>query len=375
MLRCASNRFARRTDKVRLRSRLLARLASGTFLIRLPEGIFQQPVEPSRRKSFLRLALCALLLALHALCAPTRAVAIDRVRVALSTRDFGYLPLFIGMRAGLFREEGLEIQWIQVNTSVVVTALIGGELDVAASAGSAMRAATRGAALKAIFFPHYKSTFVLIGAPEIKKVQDLKGKVIGITSPGSSTELAAAMVLEAHGLNPKKDVTYFSVGGAETSVLAMQQGTIQARAFNPDAAFLLKKKGFTELASLADLGAWPWAGYATTDAKLLNERDKIKRWLRAMVKSLLFMINKREETLRIAMEEFGHPRDVTEGAADVSIKAIDRRNLGGADDESLRKNIELTITQPLKLKESPPISKLVDFSLLKEAQKELGVGR
>ncbi len=328
-----------------------------------------------QRKKLPRLALCALLLAFPLLGVPTRAVALDRVRVALSTRDFGYLPLFIGMRAGLFKEEGLEIQWIQVNTSVVVTALIGGELDVAASAGSAMRAATRGAALKAIFFPHYKSTFVLIGAPEIKKVQDLKGKVIGITSPGSSTELAAAMVLEAHGLNPKKDVTYFSVGGAETSVLAMQQGTIQARAFNPDAAFLLKKKGFTELASLADLGAWPWAGYATTDAKLVNERDKIKRWLRAMVKSLLFMVNKREETLRIAMEEFGHPRDVTEGAADVSIKAIDRRNLGGADEESLRKNIELTITQPLKLKESPSIAKLVDFSLLKEAQKELGVGR
>jgi NitT/TauT family transport system substrate-binding protein len=328
-----------------------------------------------RRKKLLRLTLCALLLALPALFMPTQAVALDRVRVALSTRDFGYLPLFVGMRAGLFREEGLEIQWIQVNTSVVITALISGELDVAASAGSAMRAATRGAALKAIFFPHYKSTFVLIGAPEIKKVQDLKGKVIGITSPGSSTELAAAMVLEAHGLNPKKDVTYFSVGGAETSVLAMQQGTIQARAFNPDAAFLLKKKGFTELASLADLGAWPWAGYATTDAKLVNERDKIKRWLRAMVKSLLFMLNKREETLRIAMAEFGHPRDVTEGAADVSIKAIDRRNLGGADEESLRKNIELTITQPLKLKESPPIAKLVDFSLLREAQKELGVGR
>ncbi len=328
-----------------------------------------------QRKKLPRLALCALLLAFPLLGVPTRAVALDRVRVALSTRDFGYLPLFIGMRAGLFKEEGLEIQWIQVNTSVVITALIGGELDVAASAGSAMRAATRGAALKAIFFPHYKSTFVLIGAPEIKKVQDLKGKVIGITSPGSSTELAAAMVLEAHGLNPKKDVTYFSVGGAETSVLAMQQGTIQARAFNPDAAFLLKKKGFTELASLADLGAWPWAGYATTDAKLVNERDKIKRWLRAMVKSLLFMVNKREETLRIAMEEFGHPRDVTEGAADVSIKAIDRRNLGGADEESLRKNIELTITQPLKLKESPSIAKLVDFSLLKEAQKELGVGR
>ena len=325
-------------------------------------------------RQFLDIIFLSLIIISSFLPARSEVLGAERVRVALSTKDFGYLPLFVGIRAGLFREEGLDIQWIQVNTNVVITALIGGEIDVAASAGSAMRAATRGAALKAIFFPYNKSTFVLIGSPDIKKVQDLKGKVIGITSPGSSTELAAGMVLQHYGLNPKRDVTYFSAGGAETSVLAMQQGIIQARAFNPDAAFLLKKRGFTELASLADMGPWPWAGYATTDAKLLQERDKIKRWTRAMLKSLLFMLNKKEETIRIAIEEFGHPRDVAEGAAGVSIKAIDPRNLGGADDESLRKNIELTITLPLKLKEPPPAARLVDFSLLREVQRDLGVG-
>jgi NitT/TauT family transport system substrate-binding protein len=299
----------------------------------------------------------------------------ERVRVALSTKDYGYLPLFVGIRAGFFKEEGLEVQWLVVNTSIVVTALMGGELDVAGAAGSAMRAAVRGAPLKAIFFTHQRSTFVLMGAPEIKKVTDLKGKVIGITSPGSSTELAASMVLEQYGLNPKKDVTFFSVGGSETAVQAMQQKIIHARAFNPDAAFILKKKGFNELASLADLGAWPWAGYATTDAKLANERDKIKRWTRAMVKSLLFMVNKREETIKIAMQEFGHPRDVAEGASAVSVRAIDPRDPGGASDESLRKNIDETITTPLGLKEAPPIAKVVNFSVLREVQKEVGVGR
>jgi ABC-type nitrate/sulfonate/bicarbonate transport system substrate-binding protein len=321
------------------------------------------------------LALSALVLSPYSPRESAAAAAPERIRVALSTKDYGYLPLFVGIRAGFFKEEGLEVQWLVVNTSIVVTALMAGELDVAGSAGSAMRAAARGAPLKAIFFTHQRSTFVLVGAPEIKKVQDLKGKVIGITSPGSSTELAASMVLEQYGLNPKKDVTFFSVGGSETAVQAMQQKIIHARAFNPDAAFILKKKGFNELASLADLGAWPWAGYATTDAKLTQERDKIKRWTRAMVKSLLFMLNKREETIKIAMQEFGHPRDVAEGASAVSVRAIDPRDPGGASDESLRKNIDETITIPLNLKEAPAISKVVDFSVLREAQKEVGVGR
>jgi ABC-type nitrate/sulfonate/bicarbonate transport system substrate-binding protein len=195
-------------------------------------------------------------------------------RVALSTKDFGYLPLYVGIRSGLFAQEGLEVQWIVVNSNVVVTALIAGEIDVAGIAGSSMRAAARGAPLKANFFPYDKSLFVLMGAPGIKRVQDLKGKVIGTTGPGATTEIAASMVLQHHGMEPKKDVTFMTIGGAETSLIAMRNGTIQARAFNPDAAFIMKKQGFTELGVLADLGPWPWAGYSTSDAHLSNRRDR-----------------------------------------------------------------------------------------------------
>lgn len=297
----------------------------------------------------------------------------ELLRVALSTKDFGYLPLFVGIRAGLFAQENLEIQWIQVGSNVVVTALIAGEIDVAGIAGSAMRAAARGAPLKANFFPYYKSLFVLMGAPGIKRVQDLKGKVIGTTGPGATTELAAGIVLQHHGMDPRKDVTFMTIGGAETSIAAMRSGVIQARAFNPDAAMIMKKQGFTELAVLADMGPWPWAGYSTSDAHLANRRDKLKRWTRVMVKSLQFMLNRKEETFKIAQAEFGHPRDVTEGAAIICIKAIDAQNPGGASDEAMRANIDLTITQPLKLSASPALAQLVDFSLLREVHRELSI--
>jgi NitT/TauT family transport system substrate-binding protein len=277
------------------------------------------------------------------------------------------------MRTGLFAQENLEIQWIQVGSSVVVTALLAGEIDVAGIAGSSMRAAARGAPLKAILFPYSRSLFVLMGAPGIKRVQDLKGKVIGTTGPGATTELAASMVLQNHGMDPKKDVTFMNIGGAETSVLAMRNGTIHARAFNPDAAVLLKKQGFTELGVLADMGPWPWAGYSTSDAHLASRRDKLKRWTRAMVKSLQFIRTRKEETFKIAQAEFNHPREVTEGAAEICMKAIDPKNPGGVSDDAMRQNIDLTITQPLKLSASPPLAQLVDFSLLREVQQELGI--
>ena len=297
----------------------------------------------------------------------------ESFRVALSTKDFGYLPLFVGMRSGFFAQENLAIQWIVVNSNVVVTALLAGEIDVAGIAGSSMRAAARGAPLKANFFPYDKSLFVLMGAPHIKRVQDLKGKVIGTTGPGATTEVAASMVLQHHGMDPKKDVTFMTIGGAETSIVAMRNGIIHARAFNPDAAVLLKKQGFTELGVLADMGPWPWAGYSTSDAHLANRRDKLKRWTRAMVKSLQSMLARKEATYQYAQADFAHSRDVIEGAANICIKAIDGQNLGGATDDAMRKNIDLTITQPLKLPASPPLAQLVDFSLLREIHNELGI--
>lgn len=183
------------------------------------------------------------------------------------------------------------------------------------------------------------------------------------------------MVLEHYGLDPKKDVKFFLAGGADTALVAMQQGLIHARPFNPDAAFVLKQKAFNVLAVLAYIGPWPWGGYASTVAKLSQERNKIKRWTRAMARSLLHMANRKDDTIRIARQEFSYPREVLEEALAVSVKAIDLGNPGGATQDSLRRNVQLTIVEPLNLKETPALAGLVDFSLLHEVQAELSPQR
>jgi ABC-type nitrate/sulfonate/bicarbonate transport system substrate-binding protein len=116
------------------------------------------------KHSFLhRLAIRSLiLLTVAASLAASRDVSgAERIRIGLSTKDFGYLPLFVGIRAGYFADEGLDPQWIVVRSNVTTSALIAGELDVAASAGSAMRTAAMGADLKAIYF--YQGALVLMG--------------------------------------------------------------------------------------------------------------------------------------------------------------------------------------------------------------------
>src|SRR4029077_18311296 len=130
---------------------------------------FQQTMHRILRTLFFG---CFFTMSLTGMVIPTPKAGAELFRIALSTRDFGYLPLYVGMRAGMFAQENLDVQWIQVGSSVVVTALLAGEIDVAGIAGSSMRAAARGAPLKAVFFPYHRSLFVLMGAPSIKRVQD-----------------------------------------------------------------------------------------------------------------------------------------------------------------------------------------------------------
>ena len=178
-----------------------------------------------------------------------------------------------------------------------MTALLAGEIDVAGIAGSSMRAAARGAPLKANFFPYDKSLFVLMGAPGIKRVQDLKGKVIGTTGPGATTEFAASMVLQNHGMDPKKDVTFMTIGGAETSMVAMRNGTFTPARSIPTPRHH-EETGLHGTRRPRRHGTLALGGILDFRRALNNRRDKLKRWTRAMVKSLQFMQNPQRRDLQ-----------------------------------------------------------------------------
>jgi len=109
-----------------------------------------------------------------------------------------------------------------------------GEIDVAGIAGSSMRAAARGAPLKANFFPYHKSLFVLLGAPTSSVFKICAARSSAPPAPGRPPKSRQhGLAGQRHG--SKKDVTFMTIGGAETSIAAMRNGVIHARAFNPDA--------------------------------------------------------------------------------------------------------------------------------------------
>ncbi len=106
-------------------------------------------------------------------------------------------------------------------------------MDYTSASGSTIAAAVRGLPVKLVFISSSKPQFELMSQPQIKSVQDLKGKIVGISSRGGSNDLMLQMILQKNGLAPNKDVTTIIVGAQEESVIAVRTGRITAALITP----------------------------------------------------------------------------------------------------------------------------------------------
>src|SRR5918994_2859735 len=121
--------------------------------------------------------------------------AAERVRTAIPRATVNYLSLPVAEVKGFFRSEGLENETIVIPGSTAIAALVSGNVDYSGAGGSGMRAAIRGAPIKAIMFPTEKSTWYLIGGPDIQKISDLKGKTIAVGTVGDTQDTLITMLV------------------------------------------------------------------------------------------------------------------------------------------------------------------------------------
>ena len=123
-------------------------------------------------------------------------------------------------------------------------ALLGGSVDYTSASGSTIAAAVRGLPVKLVFISSSKPQFELMAQPQIKSVQDLRGKLVGISSRGGSNDLMMQMILQKNGLAPNKDVSTIIVGAQEETVLALRTKLIAAALLTPPRPFMLQREGY-----------------------------------------------------------------------------------------------------------------------------------
>jgi ABC-type nitrate/sulfonate/bicarbonate transport system substrate-binding protein len=308
--------------------------------------------------------VCALfhLLALVMLCSPN-AIAAERVTIATPSRGLFEFPVVVGMRKGYFKDEGIDVDKVQMQPAIGVKALISGDVDYLLAWGSALRAAVTGVPLKAVVGFASRPLHVLVARPEIKTPKDLKGKIIGVDSVAGTVDYLSRVAIRHFGMEPEKDVKIIVTGESPTRLLALRAGSIDATPIDVAFAVKAEDEGFKRLIYLGDIIELPLSGLAVMDTKLQTHREQVKRVVRASVRGTRFMKQNRSETVQMLSDYLRITPAQSAKAYDASINSF--TDDGIISDRGVHLDVQLT-KERLKMTKEIPLSQLVDWSLVKE---------
>jgi ABC-type nitrate/sulfonate/bicarbonate transport system substrate-binding protein len=291
------------------------------------------------------------------------ATAAERITIATPSRGLFEFPVVVAMRKGYFKDEGIDVDKVQMQPAIGVKALISGDVDYLLAWGSALRAAVTGVPLKAVAGFAGRPLHVLVARPEIKTPQDLKGKIIGVDSVAGTVDYLSRVAIRHFGMEPEKDVKIIVTGESPTRLLALRAGSIDATPIDVAFAVKAEDEGFKRLVYLGDIIELPLSGLAVMDTKLQTHREQVKRVVRASVRGTRFMKQNRSETVQMLSDYLRITPAQSAKAYDTSIKSF--TDDGIISDKGIHLDVQLT-KERLKMTKEIPLSQLVDWSLVKE---------
>ena len=234
------------------------------------------------------------------------ALALDKVSLAVPVVAVQYMPIYFGIKEGVFAAEGLAVEIHVLRTDLAIAGLNTGRLDYIAHGGAALRGATRGFQLKLIFALDDKAAFWLLTQPGIRDAAMLKGKNIGVSFPGDTPHLVLKRFLRKRGLDPDKDVTYVAGQISPIGFQGLAAGVLDGAVMAPPHSVLAEEKGFHSLAFLGEEvpDAPTINGIITSDKKIRSQPDQVKRMVTATFKSVQLYRQKSDLATKFLAAEF-----------------------------------------------------------------------
>ena len=305
---------------------------------------------------------------------PNNALA-ERVRTVVPRATLNYLSIPVAEAKGFFRDQGLENETVVIPGSTAIAALVSGNVDYSGAGGTGMRAALRGAPIKAIMFQTEKVTWYLLAAADIQKISDLRGKKVAVGTVGDTQDTLITMLVEREGLT-SRDITRIAMPSRSTTstILSLKSGAFSAAVVNADESLLGEKEGLRTLGFIGDLFPYPFQGFMATDKMIAEKPNDIKKWLRAMARSLMFIRERPEEAADIALKKLpmGNMSRalVVEGIRRFA-KALPDGVPGLPSAQGIKNVIEYDVKAPLKIKEEVPVEKVMSLKMMRELKEEL----
>jgi NitT/TauT family transport system substrate-binding protein len=267
----------------------------------------------------------------------TTAQAADTISFGIVSANPNYWAIFVARDKGFYDKHGIKLDLVFTGTSASATqALTGGSLQMTVSAtDAAFIAQQKVPEMRQIYSLVGKLPYSLMVTPDIKRVEDLKGKVAGGTTPKTGDTYILRSILDAHGLKDGRDYTVIVAGTPPARAEAMQRGTVQATVlFEPQVSYL-KEKGMVELLR-ADTVAprlkdYPFISVLAMKPWIAAHEDVVLRFGRATIEASEWLYDPKnhteavqilaralkveekyaEATYKVWVQEVGaHPRDL-----------------------------------------------------------------
>ena len=306
--------------------------------------------------------LAALIFAPQALWAAEKSAKLVSVRIGYVSRSILDMPYMVARDRGLFREEGLEPEFIFVRAGLTPQVLLAGGVDFATATGTGISAAVNGADVRLIFALTDRPSFDLIAAPSITGVQQLRGKKVGVSGVGSLAEILARQILIANKIPPEQ-VTLLPLGSSDVTYLALKAGTIDATMLQIPQTFLAQDEGFRKIAAGADVYRTVMGGLTTTKATITERPELVIKMIRAATRAVRFIRNDKRyviEFMKGPYLELGKERE--RYAERIYAAAVQLYLTSHFVDETLQREMIEVAAQRIKPKTPVPPERVFDFS-------------
>jgi ABC-type nitrate/sulfonate/bicarbonate transport system substrate-binding protein len=221
--------------------------------------------------------------------------------VAYSAISGTQTAFYLAADAGLFDKHELHVDPVYVASGTKVTqAVLAGEFPIALAGGIVVNAILAGSDLVFVGGVVNVPAFYLIAQPSIKKPEDLKGKALGVTSYGSSTDFTLRYLLKKWGIEPDKDVKVLQMGGQPEILAGLMAGAIQGGVFTSPGEYRARKAGNIIMADFSKVGLdYPTVSLITTRSFIRKEPATVRRFLMGYSEGVERMFRDKELAMKI----------------------------------------------------------------------------
>ena len=311
-------------------------------------------------KTLIVIVLMLVLQSAHAASAPTK------VTIHVPSKSLSIMPYYFGKDKGFFAAEQIEPQLVMMAPPTAIAAMVAGELDFSSTTGAATSAIMRGLPLRRVFYVQQDPVHVLLAQPDIKSVEALVGKTIGVTALTDAVGMSANVILRAHGMEAGK-VTLLALQVTDNAIKSLTSKRIAATLLAPPYVQELEAQGFVKLAEARTYAPLSFIGLVSATETVRKSPQKVYGMVAALHRTMNYILNPANRNEVVQYVSTYHKLDQA-----LAEKAFAAQMLGYSKDgtkprAAVEKEIEI-YRETLKIAKTFTPDDLEDMSLLRKVQ-------